>query len=183
MNATKRKFNTLLQGLGRSSADGTHPGTDGSPATPLKKTSDVEALLEKRRRLGLPQSNSLGLNSTSPTSLRSASPGLVSKTPLSKAEEEKPLSKYCPSDRGELVRRLATFQELTDWTFKPDRVSEIEWAKRGWVCKGKETVRCILCHKELVVKLNKKEVDGKEVAVLMSSEIGKCKCPYFTIPY
>lgn len=85
---------------------------------------------------------------------------------------QKPLARFCPTDRDELLKRLATFHDITDWTPKPDRVSEIEWAKRGWVCHGKERVRCVLCHKELVVKLNKKEVDGKEVSVLVSSEIG-----------
>jgi hypothetical protein len=175
MNATKRKFNTLLQGLGRSSSETPRPASNGNPTATPKKTSDVDALLEKRRRLGLPQSNSTGLSSTSPVSLRKASsPAPGSKVTEAKTEEEKPLAKYCPSDRAELVRRLATFQELTDWAFKPDRVSEVEWAKRGWVCKGKETVRCVLCHKELVVKLNRREVDGKEVAVLVSSEIGRC---------
>jgi hypothetical protein len=80
--------------------------------------------------------------------------------------------KYCPGDRDQLIKRLASFQELTDWTPKPDPVNEVEWAKRGWVCRGKELVRCILCNKELVVKLNRKEVDGEEVPVLVASEIG-----------
>lgn len=82
-------------------------------------------------------------------------------------------ARYCPLDREQLLRRLASFQELTDWTPKPDRVSEVEWAKRGWVCQGKERVRCVLCHKELVVKLNRKEEDGKQVTVLVASEIGE----------
>ncbi|KAK3316102.1 C3HC zinc finger-like-domain-containing protein [Apodospora peruviana] len=81
--------------------------------------------------------------------------------------------KYCPGDREQLLRRLATFQELTDWTPKPDPVNEVEWAKRGWVCQGKERVRCTLCSRELVVKLNRKEVDGKEIAVLIASEIAQ----------
>ncbi len=81
-----------------------------------------------------------------------------------------PPPRYCPGDRDQLVKRLATFQELTDWTPKPDRVGEIEWAKRGWVCQGKERLRCTLCNKEIVVKLNKREVDGHEVPVLVSSE-------------
>lgn len=81
--------------------------------------------------------------------------------------------KYCPGDREQLLRRLATFQELTDWTPKPDRVNEVEWAKRGWVCQGKERVRCTLCARDLVVKLNRKEVDGKEIPVLIASEIAE----------
>ncbi|KAK4160034.1 NIPA-like protein [Cladorrhinum sp. PSN259] len=82
-----------------------------------------------------------------------------------------PPPKYCPGDREQLLRRLATFQELTDWTPKPDRVNEIEWAKRGWVGQGKERVKCTLCNAELVVKINRKEVDGKEISVLIASEI------------
>ncbi|PSR97424.1 C3HC zinc finger-like-domain-containing protein, partial [Coniella lustricola] len=79
--------------------------------------------------------------------------------------------KYCPGDRVELLKRLVSFQELTDWTPKPEAVNEVQWAKHGWICNGKERVRCTLCNKELIVRLNKKEVDGKEVAVLVPSEI------------
>lgn len=86
-------------------------------------------------------------------------------------EVPQPAAKYTPSDRAELLKRLATFQEITDWTPKPDKVNEIEWAKRGWVCQGKERVRCTLCNKELLVKLNKRDVDGKEVAIVVSSDV------------
>jgi len=82
-----------------------------------------------------------------------------------------PEPKFCPGDREQLLKRLATFQELTDWTPKPDRVNEIEWAKRGWMCQGKERVKCTLCARELIVKINRKEVNGKEVSVLIASEI------------
>lgn len=176
MNSTKRKFNNLLQGLGRppnERPDGTT--ATSRPAGTPRKTSEVKTFLEKRRKLGLPLSNS-PIPSSPATPNKAASPSSIAGTSprasTSKREPEKPLAKYCPGDRNELLRRLATFQELTDWTFKPDRVSEVEWAKRGWICKGKETVRCVLCHKELVVKLNRKEVDGKEIPVLVSSEIG-----------
>jgi hypothetical protein len=81
--------------------------------------------------------------------------------------------RYAPSDRGDLLKRLGTFQEITSWTPKPERLNEVEWAKRGWVCHGKETVRCLLCHRELVVKLNRKDAEGKETSVYASSEIGK----------
>lgn len=86
-------------------------------------------------------------------------------------EAAQPAAKYSPSDRSELLKRLATFQEITDWTPKPDKVNEIEWAKRGWICQGKERVRCTLCNKELLVKLNKREVDGKEVPVVVASDV------------
>jgi hypothetical protein len=163
MNNTKRKFNTLLQGL---SAPKPSPATD-KPRQP-RTTAEVEELLQKRRRLGVPQSNGTSL-STRPTTVRSAAASPGRKQDV---KEEKPAARFNPSDRGELLKRLATFHDITDWTPKPERLSEIEWAKRGWVCHGKETVRCLLCHKELVVKL-KKEGNGKESAIPTSAEAEK----------
>ncbi|OTB03648.1 hypothetical protein M426DRAFT_321573 [Hypoxylon sp. CI-4A] len=137
----------------------------GTPSTP----SDFF----KRRRVGVVDSTT-GNEKPSGTTisnvvLKKWTPGGTASTPGKEKQTEAP--KYCPSDRDELIRRLGTFQELTQWTPKPDKVNEIEWAKRGWVCQGKERVRCTLCHKELVVKISKKEVDGKEVPVLVGSDI------------
>jgi len=37
---------------------------------------------------------------------------------------------------------------------KQDRISEVEWAKRGWSCVGKERVECVGgCGREVVIKL------------------------------
>ncbi|KAH7151682.1 C3HC zinc finger-like-domain-containing protein [Dactylonectria estremocensis] len=186
MNATKRKFNTLLQGLGSSrpktaenlpstnninSSPASRTAATASPkSTPTRPTTAAvnDDLLQKRRRLGLP-------DSTAPALGKTASPSATIKTVVQKSQtnvvsKDAP-AKYSPSDRADLLRRLSTFQEITDWTPKPERVSEVEWAKRGWVCHGKETVRCLLCHRELVVKLNRKLVDGKEIPVLVASEI------------
>lgn len=80
--------------------------------------------------------------------------------------------KYAPWDRTEFLKRLKSFSNLTDWTPKPARVNEVEWAKRGWVCQKSERVRCCLCNVEILVKLNKKEVDGKEVPVYVPGNIG-----------
>lgn len=80
--------------------------------------------------------------------------------------------KYAPWDRVAFLQRLKSFSNLTDWTPKPARVNEVEWAKRGWVCQKSERVRCCLCNVEIVVKLNKKEVEGKEVPVYVPGNIG-----------
>ncbi|KPM45016.1 hypothetical protein AK830_g1509 [Neonectria ditissima] len=192
MNATKRKFNTLLQGLGSSrsktdnqssnadvnsspssrSAAPASPKSTPTRSTPTRSAAAIDAeLLQKRRRLGLP-------DSTAPALDKKKSIAATVTSALRKPQVNAPAknwkdapAKYSPSDRAELLGRLSTFQEITDWTPKPERVSEVEWAKRGWVCKGKETVRCMLCHRELVVKLNRKLVDGKEIPVLVPSEI------------
>ena len=200
MNATKRKFNALLQGIGtRSTAsvsaadkDGARPqsasfspsarddhlspsSSDMLFAQPPLSTSDADAL-NKRRRIGLGGGAPYALKDASGNightiaSIVLRKPSGNNGGPLAQ-DKLAPPPRYCPGDRDQLLKRLATFQDLTDWTPKPDRVSEIEWAKRGWVCQAKERLRCTLCNKEIVVKLNKKEVDGREVPVLVPSEI------------
>ncbi|KAG6000421.1 hypothetical protein E4U21_005481 [Claviceps maximensis] len=168
MNATKRKFNALLQGLNSprpSTADSNKGDMYATPrfgSSPASSSNDD--ILQKRRRLGFPESTAPTVYSALPVNtsfsnvvLRRSGTQLSNKTAAGHAP-----AKYCPGDRDELLKRLATFQEITDWTPKPDKINEIEWAKRGWICQGKETVRCVLCHKELVVKLNRKEDDGVE---------------------
>ncbi|XXG96135.1 hypothetical protein Hte_002414 [Hypoxylon texense] len=136
------------------------------PATP----SDF---LTKRRRVGVLESMT-GNQKTPGTTISNVvlKKWTSAGNAISPSKESKTdAPKYCPGDRDELIRRLGTFQELTEWTPKPDKINEIEWAKRGWVCQGKERVRCTLCHKELVVKTSKTEVDGKAVPVLAGSDI------------
>lgn len=145
------------------------------PRSTTSTSTDLD--LTKRRRLGLPDttpSKNFGVSSPAPATGDSQT--TISNIVLRKwtgKDDKKELfkPKYCPADRLELLKRLVTFQELTDWTPKPDPVNEVQWARRGWICNGKERVRCTLCNKELVVRLNRKEVDGKEVAVLVPSEI------------
>jgi len=207
MNATKRKFNALLQGIGTRSShsvSATDKNADAPPSSagsgaardsylhhrrlndssdmlyvaPALSSSDLD-VLNKRRRIG--GGGEGGQGGSPPTALKDTSGNVGSaisnivlrKFSATRLRDEKPATtpRYCPGDREQLLRRLATFQELTDWTPKPDRVNEIEWAKKGWVCQGKERLRCTLCSKELVVKLNRKEVDGREVPVLVPSEI------------
>ncbi|KAL7621879.1 hypothetical protein AAE478_007379 [Parahypoxylon ruwenzoriense] len=201
MNATKRKFNALLQGIGakptpQSSTTNRQdkPTQDAvvSSPSPLNRPSTPNSALEaddtstptkgmastpsdflsKRRRVGVLESTAGNKKNTTTISnvvLKKWTPSGSVISPSKDSRVEPP--KYCPGDRDELIRRLGTFQELTEWTPKPDKVNEIEWAKRGWVCQGKERVQCTLCHKELVVKTNKREVDGKEVPVLVGSDI------------
>ena len=233
MNATKRKFNALLQGIGtrspgpvaaddssdalpRPSSDAVSSAPSSVPlsgrismqyaassqpsvlarmastataATPASAAANLD-FLAKRRRLAeatatlrdtsgnavVTPSTSSGLLRKWGSSASSRGGGSTSETPATPA----PAPRYCPGDREQLLRRLATFQELTDWTPKPDRINEIEWAKRGWVCQGKERLRCTLCSKELVVRLtrgdahkdnkdkdaNKKEGESTESAVM-----------------
>lgn len=180
MNATKRKFNALLQGLNspRPSPPDQKPRktadiTAGTAASSSLPSSPLSTIAQKKRRMGVAPAADTASSSSLLSLASIASLRRPLQTPPPAARPPEVAARYCPGDREQLLRRLASFQEITSWTPKPDRVGEVEWAKRGWVCHGKERVRCALCHKELVVKLNRKEQDGKEVSVLIASEIGK----------
>lgn len=155
------------------------PGSDSmalrySPSPlPRSISSQNEFDLIKRRRLGLQDATpSKDLSPASNNGVQTTISNIVLRK-WSGNNDKKPLFKprYCPGDRDELLKRLASFQELTDWTPKPDPVNEVAWAKRGWICQGKERVRCTLCNKELLVGLNRKELEGREIAVLVASDI------------
>ncbi|KAI7779216.1 hypothetical protein LA080_001064 [Diaporthe eres] len=156
------------------------PGSDSMAmrtsisSVPRSAATTADLDLTKRRRLGLADSTpskDLGTKTPDGGGQTTISNIVLRKWGGNRDKETIFKPKYCPADRDELLKRLASFQELTDWTPKPNPVAEVQWAKRGWICQGKERVRCTLCNKELVVKLNRKEVDGKEVPVLVPSEI------------
>ncbi|KAL7785897.1 C3HC zinc finger-like domain-containing protein [Trichoderma ceciliae] len=174
MSSTKRKFNALLQGLSspRPSTEEDLPANMFGSRALSTKNGDYEALLQKRRRLGFPDSTAPRLDSPVASGLSSLASSIrrtVSDATTPKTRRDGP-ARYSPGDREELLKRLVTFQEITDWTPKPDKINEVEWVKRGWVCQGKERVRCLLCHKELVVKL-KKEAEDNEADALTSTQV------------
>ncbi|KOS22446.1 mRNA export factor rsm1 [Escovopsis weberi] len=163
MNATKRKFNALIQGLG-------NPPPPAGQTDTLARTMDYEALLQKRRRLGFPDSTAPRPDAPSTRIAGLASPSHRRPGKPADGGDDSSLARYSPNSRDDLLKRLATFQEITEWTPKPDEINEVEWARRGWVCRGKERVRCLLCHKELVVKLKKDEADGNDMDELAAAE-------------
>lgn len=73
-------------------------------------------------------------------------------------EERKPPN-FAPWDRGQFLGRLKTYRHVDKWTGKPERINEVQWAKRGWSCVGKEMVGCVGgCGKEVVIMLE----DGRK---------------------
>lgn len=72
----------------------------------------------------------------------------------SSMEGERKLPNFAPWDRGQFLERLKTFRHVDKWMAKPEKINEVQWAKRGWVCVGKERVGCVGgCGKEVVIKL------------------------------
>ncbi|KAK0629219.1 hypothetical protein B0T17DRAFT_505804 [Bombardia bombarda] len=158
---------------------GTMPTSHSTTTTPIKyRAAPLDHTQSSPARGGPTTISNVTLRKWTPAGSPAPSSAEGEKKDNSRGVQLQP--KYCPGDREQLLRRLATFQELTDWTPKPDRVSEVEWAKRGWVCQGKERVKCTLCSRELVVKLNRKVVDGKEISVLVASEIAQSVVDMYT---
>jgi hypothetical protein len=170
MNATKRKFNALLNGIGNKSA--TSLSKDVNDGTQLDLTTGEDAdSLSKKRRVAPTSSQALFSKSTNSANTATMGHRKVVSTASGLVNGDTP--KYAPWDRVAFLKRLKSYSNLTDWTPKPVRVNEVEWAKRGWVCQKLERVRCCLCNVEILVKLNRKEVDGKEEPVYIAQNIGK----------
>ncbi|KAI9736567.1 MAG: hypothetical protein M1818_006078 [Claussenomyces sp. TS43310] len=175
MNATKRKFNALLNGLGnKSTTNLVTPVQEPNNGPSLKPSAEVNEPdpQAKRRRISQPSSLFSRASSSTrynPLIVQRKPASTITATAAGHAAVDAP--KYAPWDRAAFLARLKSFSNITDWTPKPSKVNEVEWAKRGWVCQKFERVRCCFCNVEILVKLNKKEVDGKEEHVLVSSMI------------
>ncbi|KAI9054283.1 hypothetical protein LZ554_001451 [Drepanopeziza brunnea f. sp. 'monogermtubi'] len=169
MNVTKRKFNALLNGIGNKSTTSFDKEVNNSEVdVDLSTINDAQS---KKQRISNPMRVS---NSISSSLINTARATIMNhKKSASMAHPVAPTEppKYAPWDREEFLKRLKSFSNITEWTPKPERVNEVEWAKRGWVCQKRERVRCCLCNVEILVKLNKKVVDGKEVDVLVADNI------------
>ncbi|KAM3079459.1 hypothetical protein ACMFMG_005890 [Clarireedia jacksonii] len=168
MNNTKRKFNALLNGLGSKPA-ASLPSKDVNK-TPEKPTNDAD-MNAKKLRTSYSSATAKRLVSLTRYATAASEPDMGHKKSASVATPSTETPKYAPWDRAEFLKRLKSFSNLTDWTPKPPRVNEVEWAKRGWVCQKKERVRCCLCNVEILVKLNKKEEDGQEKEVYIAENI------------
>ncbi|KAI9826610.1 MAG: hypothetical protein M1832_006206 [Thelocarpon impressellum] len=157
MYTTKRKFHSLLNSL-----TATNPSSVSLPsdARKVKKNAstttlpeDLDAPAKRRRVIGL-RSSDLPRPRTVHTSIDTA------KTTPEKSDVRK-APNFAPWDRGQFLARLKTFRHVDRWSAKPAQVNEVQWAKRGWSCVGKERVGCVGgCGKEVYIKLS----DGREDA-------------------
>ncbi|KAL9134309.1 MAG: hypothetical protein Q9175_004513 [Cornicularia normoerica] len=88
------------------------------------------------------------------SSLRAAAGTAKQATPTATMTEERQTPNFAPWDRGRFLERLKTYRHVDKWMGKPERINEVQWAKRGWSCVGKERVGCVGgCGKEVVITL------------------------------
>ncbi|KAK5679712.1 hypothetical protein LTS10_007660 [Elasticomyces elasticus] len=72
----------------------------------------------------------------------------------SNGESSRKPPNYSPWSHDTFLARLKTFSSVSLWHPKPEAISEVEWARRGWVCVDVNTVACKGgCEKRVVVSL------------------------------
>ena len=85
-------------------------------------------------------------------------------------EERKPPN-FAPWNRAQFLERLKSFRHVDKWMGKPEKINEVQWAKRGWICVGKERVGCVGgCGKEVVIKLVDDDGEAREREANEASE-------------
>ncbi|KAL9091374.1 MAG: hypothetical protein Q9159_001458 [Coniocarpon cinnabarinum] len=182
LTSTKRKFHTLIESLtSRPSSSRSTASTSTSHSANTTANDDPPS---KRSRLSPRSSTVLSHPLTDPSSIHTISrattpndtPGLKLNTRteaiLARKEADrraalKDSAQYNPWSADGFLKRLKTFSDLTTWTpGKPDEISEVVWAKRGWSCDGLNRVACKKgCEARIVVALRpkRKDEEGKEI--------------------
>lgn len=130
LSTTKRKFNKILDSISNAS----------NPS--LSSIDNQHTAVKKPRLRQAPLESNENSNSSGPTMTE---------------DDHKPPN-FAPWDRTQFLQRLETFRHVDKWMGKPEKVNEVQWARRGWSCVGKERVGCVGgCGKEAVIQL---EEDG-----------------------
>ena len=152
LDTSKRKFHRILDSISNNSStsppskrahDGSIVSVSAEP--PSKKIRYARPHSADVSKLSLPLSRNV---STSTLSLKSSG----STQTQSARKMDKPPT-FVPWDRSQFLERLRTFTSVINWSPKPDIINEVQWAKWGWKCDGRETVKCVSCSKRIVINL------------------------------
>ncbi|PLB55513.1 C3HC zinc finger protein [Aspergillus steynii IBT 23096] len=147
----KRKFHRVLESLTKPSTP--EPPSKPAPPTPREPTTSADLSAKKARLTG-------GQNGTDLASVRKT---IVKVNRPDSRDSASPRPTFVPWDRERFLERLATFRRVDRWSPKPSAISEVEWAKRGWICSDVSRVTCVGgCGGSVVVKLPDEldELDG-----------------------
>ncbi|EAL88621.1 uncharacterized protein AFUA_6G07680 [Aspergillus fumigatus Af293] len=150
----KRKFHRMLESLTKPST--VEPAAKKIPASPSPARERLPADLSiKKVRLSDKDESNFAAVGRSILKARASSKGST----ISSATRPS----FVPWDRERFLERLETFRRVDRWSPKPAVISEVEWAKRGWICTDVSRVSCVGgCGGSVVVKLPDEldELDG-----------------------
>lgn len=154
LSTSKRKFHKILDSISNASntslppqhdtknaSTTTLPASIESPAKRVKAFRPVSAFVPSSTRAHItPSRHSMIIQKPTTTTVA--------------MNVERKLPNFAPWDREQFLDRLKTFRHVDKWMSKPEQITEVQWAKRGWSCVGKERVGCVGgCETELVIKL------------------------------
>ncbi|EDU44921.1 c3hc zinc finger domain-containing protein [Pyrenophora tritici-repentis] len=196
---TKRKFNRLLDNLTASASASTtslasslHESNasseslsqHGSPDQPNKRPRSSAGLspnvsMERQRNISEGQERIRLLKEQLLTPRREGTVRVVGKTANTpkvsttpKAQTPRKAPNFQPYSQEHFLERLKTFADVRKWTTKPDAISEVEWAMRGWSCDIWNTVACKDgCENRVAVKLRPKRKDKNGRDLEMSEDL------------
>lgn len=141
LETKKRKFDRILESL-----------TEGSSQSRVTPESRLVST-----------SNNNGSLSSRTGSLDSSKRRRVSPTFNRASSHSSLLNHYLPSSRDAFLERLETYRHVTKWHIPSTSLANAaEWAKRGWICVGTDTVSCGACSERVTVDLNTDKASDRE---------------------
>lgn len=155
LETKKRKFHRVLESLTKPPSTTEQPPQPTAVSATGSPTTAREAIKKARLSKG---DDSTDLATARNSILKVARPGTRASFVSSTARPT-----FVPWDRERFLERLETFRRVDRWSPKPSAISEVVWAKRGWICTDVSRVSCASgCGGSVVVKLPDEldELDG-----------------------
>lgn len=186
---TKRKFHKLLDNITASTSQTSLTSTlyessnnastgslpqPGMPEPTAKRPRSSNSSLERQRQVSAGQARIQALKDQLLTGKpqRAGTMRVVGTQAQQTASTPRKPPNFQPYSQDMFLERLKTFADVKKWTTKPDAISEVEWAKRGWSCDTWNTVACRGgCEKRVAVKLRPKRKDGNGCDMEMTEDI------------
>ena len=172
LSTTKRKFHKILDSISNASSTSlalAHERHNVSTSA-LPGTTETPA---KKPRLDRPQSAYVSRTMRpTVTSVHPSRPVSIVTTHTSpKIDGDRKTPNFAPWDRAQFLERLKTYRHVDKWSGKPEKINEVQWAKRGWSCVGKERVGCVGgCSKEVVITLESEREDKESQGAQVEGE-------------
>ncbi|KAI4130934.1 MAG: hypothetical protein LQ347_003189 [Umbilicaria vellea] len=161
LSTTKRKFHKILDSITNTSDPSLPLTTQQKNASTTTLPATLESLA-KRLRTGRPNSAHAPSNMLSLGNHASIPRIRIKQAAPTQTQGEPKAPNFTPWDRGQFLDRLKTFRHVDKWMSKPEAINEVQWAKRGWRCVGKERAGCVGgCGKEVVIKLEEDPDDAE----------------------
>ena len=166
---SKRKFHKLLDSITAasntvSSSQQRDNASAANANTSLTAREKMDLASDRARKRLRSSTSSASLSATLGSSFsRTANTSTMSlphnvsgiKTVTDGPSENKQIPNFAPWSHETFLARLKTFSKVSNWHPKPEAISEIHWAKRGWSCVDLNTVACKGgCERRVVVRLD-----------------------------